>query len=67
MGISNAPLAPAQRAEAMRGFMQEIYPAFVSGKIKPVIDRVFSFDELPEAKRYVETDQLLGKVIIRLP
>ena len=67
MGISNAPLAPAQRAEAMRGFMDLIYPAFVDGKIKPVIDRVFSFDELPDAKRYVETDQLLGKVIIRLP
>ena len=67
MGISNAPLKPAQRAEAMRGFMAALYPAFVNGNIKPVIDRVFGFDELPEAKRYVETDQLLGKVIIRLP
>ncbi len=66
MGVSNAPLAPAQRAAAMRGFMNTLYPAFVNGKIKPVIDRVFGFDELPEAKRYVETDQLLGKVIIRL-
>ena len=66
MGVSNAPLAPAQRAEAMRGFMDVLYPAFVNGRIKPVIDRVFSFDELPAAKRYVETDQLLGKVIIRL-
>lgn len=67
MGISNAPLTPAQRAQAMRGFMDVLYPAFVSGRIKPVIDRVFSFDELPAAKRYVETDRLLGKVIIRLP
>lgn len=67
MGISNAPLAPAQRAEAMRGFMDVLYPAFANGKIRPVIDRVFEFDELPAAKAYVETDQLLGKVIIRLP
>ena len=67
MGISNAPLTPAQRAGAMRGFMELLYPAFVNGKIKPVIDRVFDFDALPEAKRYVESDQLLGKVIIRLP
>ncbi len=66
MGISNAPLKSAQRAEAMRGFMDVLYPAFASGKIKPVIDRVFGFDELPAAKQYVETDQLLGKVIIRL-
>ena len=66
MGISNAPLTPTQRAEAMRGFMQVLYPAFANDKIKPVMDRVFGFDELPAAKRYVETDQLLGKVIIRL-
>ena len=66
IGISNAPLTPAQRAIPMRGFMQHIYPHFVSGKIKPVIDRVFDFDALPAAKQYVETDQLLGKVIIRL-
>lgn len=67
MGISNTPLTPAQRAQATRCFMERLYPAFVSGKIKPVIDRVFDFDALPAAKRYVETDQLLGKVIIRLP
>ena len=67
MGISNAPLAPAQRAQAMRGFMQTLYPAFVDNTIRPVIDRVFAFDDLPAAKAYVESDQLLGKVIIRVP
>ncbi len=66
IGISNAPLTPAQRAIPMRGFMALIYPHFVSGKIKPVIDRVFEFDAAPAAKRYVETDQLLGKVVLRL-
>ncbi len=67
MGVSNAPLTTAQRARAMRGFMQVLYPAFTEKKIQPVIDRVFAFDDLPAAKAYVETDQLLGKVIIRLP
>lgn len=66
MGISNAPLTPAQRAIPMRGFMALVYPHLVSGKIKPVIDRVFEFDDAPAAKRYVETDQLLGKVVLRL-
>jgi len=31
----------------------------------PVIDRTFSFDELPAAKQYVEQNALLGKVAIR--
>ena len=67
MGISNAPLTPAQRAIPMRGFMQQIYPHLASGKIKPALDRVFDFSEAPAAKAYVDTNQLLGKVIIRVP
>jgi NADPH2:quinone reductase len=66
-GISNSPLTPAQRALAHEGFMRDVYPALATGAIKPVIDRVFAFDELPAAKAYVDTDQLLGKVVIRLP
>ena len=66
-GISNAPLTPAQRALAHDGFMRDVYPALASGAIKPVIDRVFAFDELPAAKAYVDTDQFLGKVVVRLP
>ena len=66
MGISNTPLTPAQRARATRLFMDTLYPAFANGTLKPVIDRVFAFDDVPQAKHYVETDQLLGKVIIRL-
>jgi NADPH:quinone reductase-like Zn-dependent oxidoreductase len=51
----------------MQGFMRDVYPALQSGAIKPVIDRVFDFDELPAAKAYMETDQLLGKVVVRMP
>ncbi len=32
--------------------------------LKPVIDRVFSFDEVPAAFRYYESTQPLGKVVI---
>ncbi len=66
-GISNTPLTPAHRAASMQGFMRDVYPALASGAIVPVIDRVFGFDELPAAKAYVETDQLLGKVVVRIP
>lgn len=51
----------------MAGFMRDVYPAPESGAIAPVIDRVFSFDELPAAKAYVETDRFLGKVVVRMP
>jgi NADPH:quinone reductase-like Zn-dependent oxidoreductase len=64
-GLSNAPLSTAARAVAQRGFEREVMPAIADGRIVPVIDRTFSFDELPAAKDYVEQNTLLGKVAIR--
>ena len=66
-GTSNAPLSPLQRAEASRAFERAVMPALASGQIVPVIDRVYSFDRISEAKDYVETDQHLGKVVVSIP
>lgn len=65
-GISNAPLAPGMRAEATRGFNRDFLPAIASGRIVPVVDRVFPFESLPEAKAYVEAGSQIGKVVVRL-
>jgi NADPH2:quinone reductase len=65
-GISNAPLTPAMRAEATRGFNRDVMPAINDGRIVPVIDRVFPFDQLPMAKEYVESGAQIGKVVVRL-
>lgn len=37
-----------------------------NGKIKPVIDRVFSFDQVKEAQQKVETKRTKGKVIVTM-
>jgi len=65
-GISNAPLTPAMRAEATRGFNRDVMPAIADGRIAPVVDRVFPFDELPQAKAYVEAGTQIGKVVVRM-
>ncbi|MEX2601561.1 MAG: NAD(P)-dependent alcohol dehydrogenase [Balneolaceae bacterium] len=39
----------------------------VSGKFKPVIDRQYNFEELPEAFHYVHTGQKTGNVVISVP
>ena len=65
-GISNAALTPAMRAEATRGFNRDVMPAIADGRIVPVIDRVFAFDELPKAKAYVDLGAQIGKVVVRL-
>ena len=41
--------------------------AFISKhKIKPVVDKVFSFDDTPAAYQYMESGKHFGKIVIRL-
>jgi len=42
-------------------FLQELVEA---GKLKPVIDRSYSLNEVPEAFRYLEAGHVRGKVVI---
>ncbi|MGZ3458721.1 MAG: NAD(P)-dependent alcohol dehydrogenase [Archangium sp.] len=37
-----------------------------AGKLEPVIDRMYSLDEVPEAVRYVEQGHTRGKVLVRI-
>ncbi|WP_376768191.1 zinc-binding dehydrogenase [Paenibacillus alginolyticus] len=41
--------------------------AIAAHRVKPVIDRVFSFDEAKEAFSYFKEASNFGKVIIRHP
>lgn len=65
-GVSNKHRNAEQRAVTVRGFTADLLPYFASGRIKPQIDRVYRFDQLPEAKAFVESDAHLGKVVIRM-
>jgi NADPH:quinone reductase-like Zn-dependent oxidoreductase len=46
--------------------LREITRLLESGAIRPVIDRVFPFEQTNEAMAYVETGRTRGKVVIRL-
>jgi NADPH2:quinone reductase len=65
-GVSNKHRNAEQRAVTVRGFIADFLPYFAAGRIKPLIDRVYRFEELPEAKAFVESDAQLGKVVIRM-
>jgi NADPH:quinone reductase-like Zn-dependent oxidoreductase len=65
-GISNAKLPAAKRFETTRGFVRDILPALEDGRIAPVVDRVFAFDEMPAAKAYMESNAMVGKVIVKV-
>lgn len=58
--------ARAQRAETVRGFVRDVLPAMADGRIKPLIYKVFSFDDLPAAKARIESNTQVGKIVVRV-
>ena len=65
-GISNAKLTAEERAAAAQGFIRDVLPAIADGRITPVVDRVFAFDELPAAKACMESNAMVGKIVVRV-
>ncbi|MCC7079308.1 MAG: zinc-binding dehydrogenase [Burkholderiales bacterium] len=65
-GVSNAKLPADQKALTTRAFERDILPALADGRITPLVDRVFEFDELPAAKRHMEADAMVGKIVVRV-
>lgn len=66
-GVSNKLRTPVQRAEPVPGFRADWLPLFASGRLKPAVDQVFSFDELAKAKAAMERNQHLGKLVLTMP
>lgn len=49
-----------------REVMTYLRERIVSGEFRPVVDRTYSLDDIVEAYRYVETEQKVGNVVIRV-
>jgi NADPH2:quinone reductase len=65
-GISNSRVSEETRAETTAGFARDILPAFAEGRLRPRVDRVFPFDDLPMAKAYLESNSQVGKIVVSL-
>jgi len=65
-GVSNKMRNAAQRGVTVEGFKRDFLPLFASGKLKPVIDRVYDFNDLPHAKARMESNAHLGKIVVRI-
>lgn len=53
-------LDPIRRAKAKRFILEGLDAGF----LKPTIDKVFTFDQIVEAHRYLETNEQFGKIIV---
>ena len=66
-GVSNKLRTAEQRKATVDGMKRDFMPFFASGKLKPLIHKVFDFKDLPAAKDYMESDAAVGKIVIRMP
>jgi NADPH2:quinone reductase len=64
-GVSNRLRTAPQRAETVRGFIKDVLPYFREGSIRPLVDKVFVFAELPAAISFMESDAQVGKIVVR--
>jgi NADPH:quinone reductase-like Zn-dependent oxidoreductase len=49
-----------------REMFEQMNRAITESKLKPVIDKIFTFDQAPEALKYMETGSHFGKIVIQI-
>lgn len=63
-GVSNRHRTPAERQAGVADFVAHYLPRFEQTGTRPLVDRVFAFDQLTQAKAYMQSDQQLGKIVL---
>ena len=65
-GVSNKLRNAEQRAASVPAFVADLLPAMADGRIQPLVDSVFAFEDLPAAQARMQANQHLGKIVLRM-
>ncbi len=55
-----------EKIAATRRFAEQVVPWLARGTVRPVVDSVFSFEDVHAAQARMESNEVFGKVILRL-
>lgn len=66
-GVSNKQRSAAQRADQVARFRAEAMVHVQAGRLRPHIDQVVDFADLPGAHARLASDAHLGKIVLRMP
>ena len=64
-GVSNKLRTAEQKAGSVTSFKADVLPHLEDGSIRPFVDKIFEFGELPTAKEYMEANKHMGKIVLR--
>jgi putative PIG3 family NAD(P)H quinone oxidoreductase len=65
-GLVMRSRSTAEKAEVVRRFERELFPALEDGRLAPRVDSVFPFEDVVSAHERMERNQSLGKLVLRL-
>ena len=63
MGTSLRTRSMEEKATATRLFAQQVVPLLATGRVRPVIDRVFKMKDVRAAHERIESNETFGKVV----
>lgn len=65
-GTLLTPRSDKYKAELTQDFVKQAMPLFKKNALKPVIDQVFSFTDVQDAHRKMESNKNIGKIILKV-
>ncbi|MEV6575770.1 zinc-binding dehydrogenase [Streptomyces sp. NPDC051577] len=60
-------LETTSRPERLRRAEAFVASGLRTGAFRPVVDRTFELDEIVEARRYLESNAQIGKIVVTVP
>lgn len=65
-GVSNKLRTADMKAASLPAFKADLLPAIADGRIRPLVDRVFPFDQVHAAQACMEESRHLGKIVLKV-
>ncbi len=65
-GSTLRPQSVAQKARIAQELRREVWPLLSSGRLRPVMDREFALEDASEAHALLESNTVLGKIVLRI-
>ena len=66
-GSTLRPRTVEQKAEIARELLDQAWPLLEDGSVSPVIDSVFTLDQVREAHQRLESGSHIGKILLQMP
>jgi len=65
-GSTLRPRSSIEKGKLATSLKTRVWPLLNSGQLRPVIDKVFNFNDVADAHRYLEAGQHIGKVMLQM-